>query len=125
MTWNQIDAIVAKLPETTCEHGERHSWNVAGKGLAWERHFSKRDLKDLNNNPPQDEVIAFHVADEGEKSAWMKKFPETFFTIPHFDGYPAVLALRTKLTVAQTKELIRDAWHIKAPQKLKNQYPDI
>ena len=45
-----------------------------------------------------------------------------FFTIPHFDGYPAVPVRLDQITVADLDELIAEAWLARAPRRLADDY---
>jgi hypothetical protein len=40
-----------------------------------------------------------------------------FFTIPHFDGYPAVLIRLGKISSKQLKDVILEAWLARAPKR--------
>jgi hypothetical protein len=65
---------------------------------------------------PRADVIAVRVRDQGEKAALVGGAPETFFTEPHYNGFPAVLVRLPKVTKAQLRKLIVDAWRCQAPR---------
>ena len=113
-----------ELPEVT--EGERHgrrTWSVAGKTFAWERAFSKADIRRFGDaSPPDGPILAVRVADLGEKEAVLAAETKGFFTIPHFDGYAAVLVQLKAVGKRTLREAILDGWLACAPPKLADEY---
>ena len=112
------------LPEVT--EGERHGhrmWSGGGKVFAWERAFSKADIKRFGEAaPPDGPILAVRVGDLSEKESVLAASPKGFFTIPHFDGYAAVLIQLKAVTKRALREAIVDGWLACAPTQLAEKY---
>src|SRR5438270_6921113 len=119
-TLDDAAAIAASLTEVT--EGERYgnrTWAVGGKAFAWERPFSKADIRRFGDEtPPDGPIVAVRVEDLHEKEAVLASHPKGFFTIPHFDGYAAVLIQLKKATKKPLREAIVDGWLACAPRRL-------
>ena len=124
VTLDEVSGIARGMPQVT--EGEwrgNRTWTVAGKAFAWERPFSKADIKRFGDEtPPDGPILAVRVEDLSEKEAVLAANPDAFFTIPHFDGYAAVLIQLDTATTQAVHEAIVDGWLAVAPPKLAERY---
>jgi hypothetical protein len=121
---DEVARMAVALPDVTV--GERYgnrSWAVGGKVFAWERAFSKADIKRFGSEtPPEGPILAVRVDDLGEKQAVLEMGHRGFFTIPHFDGYAAVLIQLKVAGKRAVRDAIEDGWLACAPTALANAY---
>ena len=69
MTLADVDRFAMSLPGVTVSTKWGHrTWMVGDRGFAWQRPFSKADLKRFGDQaPPQGPILAARVEDLGEK----------------------------------------------------------
>jgi hypothetical protein len=121
---NDVAQLARELPEVT--EGERHgtrTWFVAGKAFAWERGFSKADIRRFGaETPPAGPILAVRTEDLMEKEAVLAAHAGPVFTIPHFDGYSAVLVQLPEIEPDVLREIMIDGWLACAPAKVARAY---
>jgi len=123
-TIDDVAALALGLPGVTEDerHGNR-TWFVTRKAFAWERPFSKADIRRFGDEtPPEGPILAVRVADLNEKEAVLAAEPGAFFTIPHFDGYAAILVQLPEVPGTALREAITDGWLACAPAELAERY---
>ena len=118
-TFDDVVGLVAELPEVN-QGEEKHrglrTWEVAGKAFAWERPFSKADIKRYGDQPPpQGAILAIRTADQAEKEAILAEGKDGFFTIAHFNGYNACLVQLDVVAAQDLREALVDGWLAMAP----------
>ncbi len=123
-TLEHLEAVVGTLPHV--EEGLRfrnRTWFVDKSAFLWDRPFSKADLKRFGDEPvPQGPIFGLTTGSLEEKEAVLAMGVGGIFTIPHFDGYPAVLIALDEIGDAELTTAIEDAWMSVAPEALVLQF---
>ena len=103
--WEDVTEIAARFP------GLEESTSYGTPSLKVRNKFVCR----LRADP---DALVMRVTDLGEKEALLQGDPKTFFSTPHYDGYPAVLINLETVDPTELAELIEDAWRLQAPKRL-------
>lgn len=119
-TWDDVSRLALELPEAVegTDASGMYKWTVHDKHFAWERPLRKRDLEELGAAAPAGPILGAKVAGLDDKRGLIGSNPAVFFTVPHFDGYPAVLVLIEKVSLDQLEEVLADAWLCRAPKRM-------
>jgi hypothetical protein len=120
--WEDVRRCALRLPEVTEGSGEHNQWRVKGKLFVWERPLRKGDVAALGDSAPTGPILGVMVADVDEKEAILAEEPDVFFTTPHFNGYPAVLARLERMPVEMLEAVAVDAFLARAPKRLVKEY---
>ena len=123
MTFAAVDAFATSLPDVTVgARWNNRTWTINDNGFAWERPLSKADLARYGDEPPPTGAL-LAVSTDGldAKDALLAMDLPGFFTIAHFNNYPAVLIELRKARIKDVKAAIRAAHAVAAakPRKKK------
>ncbi|HEY6426253.1 MAG TPA: hypothetical protein VIX84_03390, partial [Acidimicrobiales bacterium] len=84
---------------------------------------SKADLRRFGDEtPPGGPILGLRVDGLEDKEAVLAMGRKGFFTIPHFDGYAAVLVQLRAVAQRPLREAVVDAWLACAPPALADDY---
>jgi hypothetical protein len=121
--WKDVSDIALGLPgsEERVARGMRQ-WRVGERLFVWERPLRAKEAQALGERAPEGPILAARVGHLDVKEALIEDDPHVFFTTPHFDGYPAILALLEVIDREDLRELITDAWLARAPGRLLTEH---
>ncbi|MDY0908206.1 hypothetical protein [Microbacterium sp. CFBP9034] len=125
---DDVRAIALALPAThegVDGHRGGAMWRTTAGAFVWERGPGAADLaalEGLGRSWPEGLVVGVRTDGLDEKEALIETYPDAFFTIPHFDGYPAVLVRLDAVDLEQLREVVTDAWLLRAPKRVAREW---
>ena len=124
-TFDEVAEFALTLPETTStpSYGGAPALRVNNKMFARLRGEMAEDLDD-STGEPYGEVLMVGTSDLGEKEALLESDPAAYFTVPHYDGYPAVLVRLAVADGDELRELLVEAWIRHAPKRALRAYEE-
>ena len=103
-------------------YGNR-AWKVGSATFAWDRPFRKADLALYGDEPvPSGPILGIRMDDLDDTAVVLAAGTPGVFTIPHFDGYPAVLIQLERISRDDLHELLVDGWLACAPAELRRAF---
>ncbi len=111
---DDVRRLATALPHVVEIDSDGFDFRVGDKGFVWS--YPER----LPGKPRRirTDIAVLYVGDEAEKQALLLGEPDLFFTTPAYDGLPLVMLRLAQVKVHRLRELITDAWHMRAPADL-------
>jgi hypothetical protein len=111
---DDVRRLALALPQVTEIESDGFDFRVGGKGFVWsypERQAGRRRVI-------RTDIAVLFVGDEAEKQALVLGEPGAFFTAPGYDGWPLVMLRLAEVDAGRLRELVTDAWRMRAPAEL-------
>ena len=111
---DDVRRLALDLPHVEEVDSDGFDFRVAGKGFVW----SYPERRPGGPRVIRTDIAVLFVGDEAEKQALLLGEPELFFSTPGYDGWPLVMLRLEAVDVDRLRELVADAWHMRAPETL-------
>jgi hypothetical protein len=111
---DDVRRLARALPHVREIDSDGFDFRVADKGFVW----SYPERRPGKPRVIRTDVAVLYVGDEAEKQALLLGEPEVFFTTPAYDGLPLVMLRLAQVDVGRLRELVTDAWRMRAPDML-------
>ena len=111
---DDVRHLALALPQVAEIDSDGFDFRVANKGFVWSYPERRPGGKRLIRT----DIAVLYVGDEAEKQALLLGEPEVFFTTPAYNGLPLVLLRLALVNVDRLRELVTDAWRMRAPDTL-------
>jgi hypothetical protein len=111
---DDVRGLALALPHVVEIDSDGFDFRVADKGFVW----SYPERRPGQPRLIRTDIAVLFVGDEAEKQALLLGEPDLFFTTPSYAGQPLVMLRLEKVEVDRLRELITDAWRMRAPDAL-------
>lgn len=115
---DDVRRVALSLPHVVEIDSEGFDFRVANRGFVWS--YPER----LPGKPRviRTDIAVLYVGDEAEKQALLLGEPGIFFTNPGYDGFPLVMVRLSEVSDARLRELVTDAWRMRAPDDIAAEF---
>jgi hypothetical protein len=117
---NDVRRLALSLPHVVEIDSDGFDFRVGDKGFVW----SYPERSPGRPRVIRTDIAVLYVGDEAEKQALLLGEPDTFFTTPAYDGLPLVMLWLARVSVDRLKELVVDAWRMRAPADFASDLAD-
>jgi hypothetical protein len=111
---DDVRRLALALPNVQEIDSDGFDFRVADKGFVW----SYPERRPGRPRVIRTDIAVLYVGDEAEKQALLLGEPELFFSTPGYDGWPLLMLRLEAVDVDRLRELVTDAWHMRAPEAL-------
>ena len=111
---DDVRHLALALPHVAEIDSDGFDFRVGNKGFVW----SYPERTPGRPRRIRTDIAVLYVGDESEKQALLLGEPEVFFTTPAYDGLPLVMLWLARVNVDRLRELVTDAWRMRAPAVL-------
>jgi hypothetical protein len=108
MTWDSVGEFVRTLPGAVIDPtGPNPAIRVRSRVIARLRSDG--------------ETLMVKV-DWDERASLLREDPQTFFVTPHYDDFPGILVRLATVEPEQLRELLTEAWRMRASQRMIREF---
>ena len=111
---DDVRRLALALPGVEELDSDGFDFRVGGKGFVW----SYPERKPGKPRVIRTDIAVLFVGDEAEKQALLLGEPDVFFTTAGYDGLPLVMLRLAEVKVERLRELVTDAWRMRAPDAI-------
>jgi hypothetical protein len=111
---DDVRRLALALPEVEEIDCDGFDFRVGGRGFIW----SYPERRQGRPRVLRTDIAVLFVGDEAEKQALLLGEPDVFFTAPGYDGWPLVMLRLAEVDAERLRELVTDAWRMRAPDEL-------
>ena len=114
-----VRRLATSLPHVVEVPSSGFDFRVGDKGFVW----SYPERRPGRPRLIRTDIAVLFVGDEGEKQALLLGEPAVFFTAPGYENVPLVMLRLAHVEVGRLRELVTDAWRMRAPDELAGDLP--
>ncbi len=116
---DDVRRIALSLPHAVEIDSDGFDFRVGNRGFVW----SYPEYVPGRRRVIRSDIAVVYVGDEAEKQALLLSEPDVFFTTAAYDWTPLVMVRLEAVDLDRLRELVIDAWHMRAPAELHLEHP--